>query len=82
MLVPFHTPHADSFCHSWAITSNSESAFLSSRLRSAAGGACVGVAAFEWFGRRRVDERGFAPGVLGALGEKDSSIGRGAVEVK
>lgn len=42
----------------------------------------MGVAAFDWFGRRRMDERGFAPGVLGALGERDSSTGRGAVEVK
>ena len=82
MLVPFHTPQADSFSHSWAITSNSESAFLSSRLRSAAGGACVGVAALDWFGRRRMDERGFAPGELGVLGERGSLRGRGAVEVK
>jgi len=82
MLVPFQTPQADSFCHSWAITSNRESAFLSSRLRSAAGGACVGVAELERFGRRRVVEREFPLGVLGVLGERDSSIGRGAVEVK
>jgi hypothetical protein len=41
--VPFHTPHADSFCHSWAITSSSESGRLRSSLRSVGGGARVGV---------------------------------------
>jgi hypothetical protein len=41
--VPFHTPHADSFCHSWAITSSSESGRLRSSLRGADGGARVGV---------------------------------------
>lgn len=41
--VPFHTPHADSFCHSCAITSRRESAFLSSSFRGGACGARVGV---------------------------------------
>lgn len=46
-LVPFHTPHADSFCHSWAITSRSESGRLRSSLRGAAAGARVGVSERE-----------------------------------
>lgn len=41
--VPFHTPQTDSFCHSWAITSSSESGRLRSSLRGAGGGARVGV---------------------------------------
>lgn len=41
--VPFHTPHADSFCQSCAITSSRESGRLRSSLRSVAGGARVGV---------------------------------------
>jgi hypothetical protein len=41
--VAFHTPQADSFCHSWAITSSSESGFLRSSLRGAGGAGRVGV---------------------------------------
>lgn len=41
--VPFHTPHADSFCQSWAITSRSESARFRSSLRRVGWGARVGV---------------------------------------
>lgn len=41
--VPFHTPHADSFCHNCAMASRSESARLRSSLRGAEGGARVGV---------------------------------------
>jgi hypothetical protein len=41
--VAFHTPHADSFCHNWAITSRRESGFLRSSLRGAGGGGRVGV---------------------------------------
>ena len=48
--VPFHTPHADSFCQSWAMTSSRESAFLSSSFRSAGGGADVGVLSRERLG--------------------------------
>jgi hypothetical protein len=46
-LVPFHTPQADSFCHSWAMTSSSESARLRSSLRAGAWGGRVGVAERE-----------------------------------
>jgi hypothetical protein len=45
----------------------------------------VGVVEFDRFGRRRMEEREFAPGVIGVLGvpgEKGGSRERGAVEVK
>lgn len=41
--VPFQTPHADSFCHSWAITSRRESGRFRSSLRTVDGGGRVGV---------------------------------------
>lgn len=79
--VPFQTPHADSFCHNWAITSNRESAFRSSSLRAAGGGACVGVEASDRLGVCRGRLR------CGDLsGERVFSEycdrGRGAVDVK
>jgi len=46
--VAFHTPHADSFCHSCAMTSRSESARLRSSLRRAGGGGRVGVRERDW----------------------------------
>lgn len=41
--VPFQTPHADSFCHSCPMTSNSASGRFKSSLRTAVGGGRVGV---------------------------------------
>lgn len=41
--VPFHTPHADSFCHSWEMTSRRASERFRSSLRNDAGGGRVGV---------------------------------------
>jgi len=41
--VPFHTPHADSFCHNCPMTSSKESGRLRSSLRAADGGGRVGV---------------------------------------
>lgn len=48
--VPFQTPHADSFCHSCAITSSKASGLLSSSFRGASGGACVGVESLDRLG--------------------------------
>jgi hypothetical protein len=75
--VPFHTPQADSFCHSWAMTSSSESGRLRSSLRCWAGGARVGVSERDLL--RRLRERLFGE----REGEKVGCDGcRGAVEVK
>lgn len=61
--VPFQTPHADSFCHSWAMTSSNESERLRSSLRCWRGGARVGVSERERL--RRLRERLFGDGMAG-----------------
>lgn len=43
LLVAFQTPHADSFCQSWAMTSRRASERLSSSFLTAEGGGRVGV---------------------------------------
>jgi hypothetical protein len=78
--VPFHTPHADSFCHSWAITSRSESARLRSSLRVVDGDARVGVCERERLCTglcRLLGDCGRE-----SLGEKAGCGRRGAVVVK
>jgi hypothetical protein len=79
-LVPFHTPHADSFCHNWAITSSSESGRLRSSLRGAGGGARVGVSERDRL--RGWRERLLGDCERGTAGEKAGRPCLGAVEVK
>jgi hypothetical protein len=85
-LVLFHTPHADSFCHSCAITSSNESGRLSSSLRMADGGGRVGVRDRDGLSlclwRRRGDLDSETPDreTEGEYG--DVGFMRGAVDVK
>jgi hypothetical protein len=84
--VLFHTPHADSFCHSCAITSRSESGRLRSSLRMADGGGRVGVRDRDRLSMRRWRLRGDLDcetadcETAGEYG--DVGFMRGAVDVK
>lgn len=64
-LVPFQTPHADSFCHNCEMTSSRASDLRSSSLRGARGGAWVGVEELERLGACR----GRLPG------DRDAGVG-------
>lgn len=87
-LVLFHTPHADSFCHSCAITSRSESGRLRSSFRTADGGGRVGVRDRDRLSRRRWRRRGDLDSETpdreteGEYGDGDVGFMRGAVDVK
>lgn len=78
--VPFHTPHADSFCHNCAITSSNESGRLRSSLRGASGGARVGVSERDRL--RGVRRRLPGDCDLDSAGEYAGIGCLGAVEVK
>lgn len=81
--VPFHTPHADSFCHNCAITSRSESGRLRSNLRMADGGGRVGVRDRDRLSRRLWRLRGDLDcSTEGEYGDGDVGFIRGAVDVK
>jgi len=74
LLVAFQTPQADSFCHSWPMTSSRASGRFSSRRRGAGGAGAerVGVAERErlvtgrW--RRGGERAGEGPGEYGEGG--------------
>ena len=81
--VAFNTPHADSFCHSCAITSRSESGRLRSSLRMADGGGRVGVRDRDRLSRRLWRLRGDLDcSTEGEYGEGEVGFIRGAVDVK